>query len=647
MRRWVLVPLVASGLAVVINLITDKITMPGGWWLWVVFGLLLSAAVLLEFTGRPRAAGSLQDATADLAARVERDWSAEAVRREITRPDPVLVSWSSTGRPAAGREAVMGEGSWQQFPLRGSTDSLNADILAAFRCLRHGQLMVLGGPGAGKSGFALLLTLALIRSRKGSAPVPVLLAISEWDPAESVADFVTGRVAAEYGNALGAHGEPRAIAARLMEHGLILPVLDGLDEVHRGTTEAALRALEIYASARRPVVVTCRGREYEQAALRSETVLAGAAVVELERVGVESVIAFLSYPELARPRWETVFTHLRGHPHGPLANALSTPLMVSLARATYQDPATDPAGLLEISDESAVRAQLMSSYLDGVYGRRPRRWLGTLASLLEAMDSRQLQFGVLAYAPLRLTARWTYVRMTAVMQIVAGSAAAALSAVAGLNPWAAFVTGAAAVYAVQRRGLWPLAALELPGGFWLRHPRAPGFLTRWVAGIAGCALAVGWITGQWVTALLAAPPSGAVMATVLTLPVVVRIDRIWGTNAQPAFLSLRYVLALPITAGAPICLLHAGAATMTGSSPMAAGITAATVYGGTIAVGGAGWYWFWFRATHAWYALRGRLPWFLRAFLADAGRRGVLRRTGPAYEFRHAVLQDHLADVSR
>ncbi|MFE0423039.1 NACHT domain-containing protein [Streptomyces sp. NPDC058953] len=56
--------------------------------------------------------------------------------------------------------------------------------------------------------------------------------------------------------------------------------------------------------------------------------------------------------------------------------------------------------------------------------------------------------------------------------------------------------------------------------------------------------------------------------------------------------------------------------------------------------------------AHAWphytlarsvLAARGRLPWRLQAFLADAHRLGLLRRVGPLYQFRHARLQNHLA----
>jgi hypothetical protein len=43
--------------------------------------------------------------------------------------------------------------------------------------------------------------------------------------------------------------------------------------------------------------------------------------------------------------------------------------------------------------------------------------------------------------------------------------------------------------------------------------------------------------------------------------------------------------------------------------------------------------------------LTGRVPWHVQSFLDDAGERGALRRAGAVYQFRHARLQDHLAEA--
>ncbi|WP_243866635.1 AfsR/SARP family transcriptional regulator [Actinophytocola oryzae] len=54
--------------------------------------------------------------------------------------------------------------------------------------------------------------------------------------------------------------------------------------------------------------------------------------------------------------------------------------------------------------------------------------------------------------------------------------------------------------------------------------------------------------------------------------------------------------------------------------------------------------WGTFAVTRLWLAMRGGLPVRLMGFLNDAHRRGVLRQVGAVYQFRHARLQDRLAD---
>ncbi|MDQ2883579.1 MAG: hypothetical protein M3Y48_21080 [Actinomycetota bacterium] len=50
-----------------------------------------------------------------------------------------------------------------------------------------------------------------------------------------------------------------------------------------------------------------------------------------------------------------------------------------------------------------------------------------------------------------------------------------------------------------------------------------------------------------------------------------------------------------------------------------------------------------FTLARLWLAAKGRLPWRLMMFLADAHRRDVLRQDGAYYQFRHVELQRHLA----
>lgn len=57
--------------------------------------------------------------------------------------------------------------------------------------------------------------------------------------------------------------------------------------------------------------------------------------------------------------------------------------------------------------------------------------------------------------------------------------------------------------------------------------------------------------------------------------------------------------------------------------------------------------WPYYSAAKVVLAARGRLPWRLQAFLADAHRLGVLRQIGPVYQFRHSRLQRHLGRHAR
>ena len=47
--------------------------------------------------------------------------------------------------------------------------------------------------------------------------------------------------------------------------------------------------------------------------------------------------------------------------------------------------------------------------------------------------------------------------------------------------------------------------------------------------------------------------------------------------------------------------------------------------------------------AHAWLGVQRKLPWALMTFLEDAHQRGVLRQQGAVYQFRHVMLQTHLA----
>ncbi|MCG5446157.1 hypothetical protein NIE79_004724 [Micromonospora sp. NIE79] len=703
--RWrpspVTILLLGMALALAGNMATNTVDPPDAWrwwpWaVWAVVGLLMAASMAVQYAQPRHGPGGPHDqVVADLAARLERSWSAEAARREVTRPAPLVVSWSSTGRPAAGRDVVLDDplgGDWQQFPLAGQTDlprpgstgPINQQIVAAFRRLPHRQLVVLGEPGAGKSVFALLLTLGLIRTRDvggggGGTQLPVLLAINGWDPAEPVDVFVARRLSEDYADVLAAYGPPRSVADRLVEHNQVLPVLDGLDELPDRVLGPAVTALNDYAAAGGPLVVTSRSGEYEKMVARTDTILTTAAVVELEPVTPAAAIAFLSYPERARPRWEPVFDHLRREPpSSPLTQAFATPLMVALARTAYREPGTDPGELLDLPSVEAVTGRLMDAFVTAVHtgpapGSRPgrlrraptypagraRRWLSCLAYDLYQSGARDLHWWKIA--PDLLAARWAWVlAMTefGVPVLMAALIAGPVGAVTGVG-WLLPIMAGVLIMGVAASGrlrpLWP-------------HGYPPytrvTFRNRKQRRIERIVLALAYGgAGGFLTGLITTTWPGTTAGRLLHLLTAVAAGLVYGlaTVVLPAWRpalptrrvtptttlghNRRIVAAAAcqhaLTGGAVLAL----AATLIHTSPVTTGLTAAIVYGATAGLVAGGWGWIRFRLTHARLALRGWLPWRLHRFLADAHRRGVLRRAGPVYQFRHAILQDHLAQA--
>jgi hypothetical protein len=340
------VVVVAAALALAGNLAASTVQVKWKWWpltAWAAVVILCVAAVFIERArssagSASRSGHDLEQAAATLAEKVRDQWAHEAALRQVFQPMPLQVRWSSTGRPvAASRDVVLDEpgADWHQLPLQGNAD----EIVAAFRRLPHRQLVVLGQAGAGKSVLAMLLTLDLIKNPEPGQPTPVLLPIASWNPVEEpVHDFIVRRLGEEYQFLTERAEDGQSLAQLLMARGRVLPVLDGMDELPAKMHKDAVESLDLYAASDQALVVTCRSDEYDQAVRTSGAVMSRSAVVEIEPVDAEQAIAFLSHPAPARPRWQPVFDYLRDHPDSPLAQTLSTPLMVALARAAYRSP---------------------------------------------------------------------------------------------------------------------------------------------------------------------------------------------------------------------------------------------------------------------------------------------------------------------
>ncbi|WP_055567044.1 WD40 repeat domain-containing protein [Streptomyces atriruber] len=354
----------------------------------------------------------------DLARTLAGQWLEEAEARRLRRPRVLPLCWSTTtgGGPGAGTRVLR-----TRFDGRidGRFDEVLRQLAAGYARLPHRRLVVIGEPGAGKTVLALLLTLGLLGARDPGGPVPVLLPVSSWDPVrERLDDWIVRSLAAPHYN-----GRPE-IPRALLTHGLLLPVLDGLDEIPESARRGAVRGINQAVGGERPVVVTCRAAEYEDLILGGAPTLRRAPVVEVVPVPPDDVIAYLRDVDWPQGTdWRAVFDHLRSAPAGPLATALSTPLMVTSARLVYQRGGGDPTELLDAERfgcRYAVEEHITHGLIEAAYASDPaapdgpdeasrwtaaqaRRWLTCLARHLHDHRERDLAWWRLGA---RLLPRW-------------------------------------------------------------------------------------------------------------------------------------------------------------------------------------------------------------------------------------------------
>ncbi|MEU5699736.1 NACHT domain-containing protein [Streptomyces aurantiacus] len=322
---------------------------------------------------RRRAAAALAD-----AVRVQ--WSAEARRLRLRDPEPLAVRWEPVGPPFADRAPGV------PVPAPRDEDQRPAWIIDAFKAVRSGRWVVLGEPGAGKSVMAVRFVLGMLEARQQGGPVPVLFALAGWDPgASTLRGWLADRLAKDYGSLAATVGDGRTLAQELLDAGLVLPVLDGFDEIPPGAYESALYALNSELDPGQPVLLTSRTAAWADAVERGG-VPTGVEVVRLRPLDSATVRAYLTRTARSGAAWAPVLDD----PPPPLTEALRSPLTVTLARTVYEDPSRDPAELTD-SDRFPTAERVEEHLLDafvptafaGPGGRwhpqAAHRWLGRIA----------------------------------------------------------------------------------------------------------------------------------------------------------------------------------------------------------------------------------------------------------------------------
>jgi hypothetical protein len=698
-------------------------------------------------------------AAGKLASLVAGECAAELNDRVLQGWQPLAVSW----RPGAG--PVDTEAS-RQVP---SGDAADVGALARF-VLAGRRLVVLGAGGAGKSTLAVLLMDDLLACRRPGDPVPVLIPASTLMPGEMVKSWLERTLADRYPPLRDTSVYGPGAVGDLVDRRGVLPVIDGLDDLELQARGQLLGALSRAFGPRQPMILTCRCHEYREAVEASGTVFPGGAVIKLREVAAEEAASFLERGTTgprAQSLWQ-VAAALRSEPAGPLARALSSPLMVGLVRASYAGSGQVAAvlaraGLAEAGmSAEVVESRLLGGLIEASFGTRATseqarpdrpwsapdadRWLTFLARHLARwrsydLDWRRLRYAVPAFTdPLRracLGAVLAFVLAGTLFGLGRGlpyGATQGLLYGLGHGLDAALIVGAIYLLAplpypprpgtarwlmrlrqftgTPRRAIIAIPvpyAIEsgLRDGIGAARTHRPGTavligLTAAVLNWLVAAILVGLATRarlfdlaeQTVYFSLGLPGRGAGFARIVGrgaawgagLGVVVGVGiKILGNVL--AFEDPLWELGVPAGAviGAAFALVQWGRTPVASAPPASPDsvlradrnlvlllavpfmLVIPAFFGAAFArdldsfvsfgfyglgIGFTIWLavalshtWPQYLIAAGWLAVRRRLPWHLAAFLREADKVQVLRQRGGAYQFRHARLQDYLAQV--
>jgi hypothetical protein len=615
-------------------------------------------------TGPGRPPSELADS---LAAAVTEQWTRAALERRLVQPEPIPVRWGRSSKPLAGPVSAA-VGSRQFPPLPGLPPAAAGrlrggqlqDLHAVYGGLGSGRLVIIGGPGSGKSGAAVLLILAALNYRaqmtgeeRQMVPVPVLVTLHGWDPStERVGHWLAVRLQQTYPLFAGKGG--LEAATELVRTARVAAILDGLDEIPEELRPSALRALSDQADFR----IVVLSRSDEMAAAASQELLQGAVVLELRDVGPKVAADYLTRVQRhpAPARWGELTDRLRRAPGSPIARALSLPLTLTLVRDTYRggDDVGELLDFCDAGDHSASRESIEDYLLDRVlpaaYTPRPgepppRYGLPAARLALGHVAARMNRDGTRDLAWWRIPA-WA----AAAPRVIATALLFGLLFGLGGGPRLGLVAVpvAALGYLAGLRGKSPrrMAALRWRQLF-SRSSLAVGLEFALVGGIFGglvFGLASGLNAGRTV-GLVAAVATGlagtlaaglsrpaADDASPLTPPASWHRDQAFGVIVG-------LVLGISLGLGLGFIL---GTRHVLGLVPrLGYGLLFGTVFG---VVWGLSFPLTWTASlAFAQLAVRWHTPARLLHFLEDARQRDVLRTVGPVYQFRHARLQDRLA----
>lgn len=240
------------------------------------------------------------------------------------------------------------------------------EIGAVYLKIQSQRMVILGAGGSGKTVLLIKLARDLLDpgARHPTSLIPVRLSLANWDKERrTFDDWLLDEIEAL--------PFPRGQAEQLLRHDLILPLLDGLDEMdpHAGDqAQAGPRSSAVFKSLHervKPMVLTCRTEVYEAIAAGNEPVNHG-FVGKVAALTADEIAARLVHADdVPDDWWNPVLIEL-SRDDSPLLTELATPWRLSIVSSLYgphSESNRDPAVLV---DDVRNPDQMLSHYADNL-----------------------------------------------------------------------------------------------------------------------------------------------------------------------------------------------------------------------------------------------------------------------------------------